>query len=143
MLPFSCLYHACAEEVYSVCLISVHVLQWSDLFTTILTIWVTIITMAKLPVTVRSVVNMMAVMILSVLVHHTHNVTVTLLVPSLVSVMVLVTCWSISCVHTSQCTPGTRYCTLHCVPGLLLLSVSIITSLFSYNQAGISHFFIT
>ena len=43
----SCLYHACAEEVYSVCLISVSVLSWSDSFTTILTIWVTIVTMAR------------------------------------------------------------------------------------------------
>ena len=43
--------------------------------------WVTIITMARLPVTIRSVVNMLAVILISVLVHHTPNVTVTLSSP--------------------------------------------------------------
>ena len=104
----SCLYHACAEEVYSVCLISVTVLQWADIFTTVLTIWVTLVTMARLPVTIRSVVNMLAVILISVLVHHTPNVTVTLVLPSLVGVLVLVICWTWSCVTTGQCSLTTR-----------------------------------
>jgi len=135
----SCLYHACAEEVYSVCLISVTVLQWADIFTTVLTIWVTLVTMARLPVTIRSVVNMLAVILISVLVHHTPNVTVTLVLPSLVGVLVLVICWTWSCVTTGQCSLTTRYCVLHCVPGVMLLAISIITSLFSYNKSAFTH----
>ena len=106
----SCLYHACAEEVYSVCLVSVSLLRWSDVFTTALSVWVTLVTMARLPVTVRSVLNMMAVLCIAVLVtHSTRSVTMTLVMPSLVASLILVTSWSIACVSTGECQPRTRY----------------------------------
>ena len=41
------------QEVYSVCLVTVGLLRWSDTFTTVLAVWVTLVTMASLPVTVR------------------------------------------------------------------------------------------
>ena len=122
----SCLYHACVEDVYSVCVISLTILRWSDMFTTVLTIWVTIITMAQLSVIIRSVLNMTSVMVLSILCLYTTNITLTLVIPSVVSVVVLLLCWTISCVTTGQCSPRTRYCMLHCCPGLMLLSLSII-----------------
>ena len=42
--------------MYSVCLVTVGLLRWSDTFTTVLAVWVTLVTMASLPVTVRYVV---------------------------------------------------------------------------------------
>ena len=42
--------------MYSVCLVTVGLLRWSDTFTTVLAVWVTLVTMASLPVTVRCVV---------------------------------------------------------------------------------------
>ena len=38
------------------CLVTVGLLRWSDTFTTVLAVWVTLVTMASLPVTVRYVV---------------------------------------------------------------------------------------
>ena len=124
----SCLYHACAEQVYSVCLVSVSLLGWSDTFTTILTIWVTIITIARLPVTLRSVINMLAVIILAVLVEHTDSVTMTTILPSLAGLVILVICTCVRCVQTGQCCPSTKYFFLHFLPGLILLSLSVSSS---------------
>ena len=148
----SCLYHACAEEVYSVCLASLGLLRWSDVLTTVLSVWVTLITMARLPVTVRSVLNMMAVLCIAVLVTHApHSVTMTLVIPSLAAAAILVTSWSIACVSTGDCQPRSRYkvqstiltvhplvryLVLHCFPGLFLLTISILTCLFHHNKHG-------
>ena len=124
----SCLYHACAEQVYSVCLLSVSVLSWSDGFTTVLTIWVTVLTIARLPVTLRSVINMLAVISLAVLVEHTNSVTMTTIIPTLVSLVILVICLVVRCAQTGQCCPSSKYFFLHFLPGLALLALSIFCS---------------
>ena len=55
----SCLYHACAQDIYSVCLLHVTVLHFCDVFTDILTTWVTLLAMASLPHPVRSVLHLL------------------------------------------------------------------------------------
>ena len=60
-LVYSCLHHACAQYVYSVCVLHVTVLHFCDVFTDILTTWVTLLAMASLPHHVRSVLHMMGV----------------------------------------------------------------------------------
>ena len=53
----SCLYHACAEEIYSVCLVPLSLLSFCDQFTTSLTLWVTLLTVPALPHSLRSALN--------------------------------------------------------------------------------------
>ena len=124
----SCLYHACAEQVYSVCVLSLSVLAWSDTFTTVTTIWVTILTIPRLPVTLRSLINMLAVICLAVLVEHTDSLTLTTVIPTLASLVILLVCLVVRCVQTGQCWPSTSYAALHFVPGILLLAASLASS---------------
>ena len=123
-----CLYHACAEQVYSVCVLSLSVLAWADTFTTITTIWVTILTIPRLPVTLRSLINMMAVICLAVVVEHTDSITLTTIIPTLVSLVILLVSLAVRCVQTGECCPTTSYAALHFIPGVLLLAASIASS---------------
>ena len=56
---FSSLYHACAGQIYSLCVLNVSILGFSDIFTDILATWVTLLAMAPLPSSVRSVLHVM------------------------------------------------------------------------------------
>ena len=54
---FSSLYHACAGQIYSLCVLNVTILRFSDIFTHILATWVTLLAMAPLPPSFRSVLH--------------------------------------------------------------------------------------
>ena len=56
---FSSLYHACAGHIYSLCILNATILRFSDIFTNILATWVTLLAIAPLPSSVRSVLHVL------------------------------------------------------------------------------------
>ena len=98
----SCLYHACAEEVYSVCLMDKSILQWSDMFTTALSIWATLITLGRLPVTIRSILTLTAVIVFSINCLYSINSALSLVTATSISILILVSTWIFSFSSTKQ-----------------------------------------
>jgi len=118
-LVSSCLYHACAQDVYSVCVLHVTVLRFCDVFSDILSTWVTLLAMASLPHTVRSVLHMIGAIGVALAVKH--DITpITFLAPSLVGSTILLLSWFWRCISDKSCFPSTKYLTLYCLPGLVI-----------------------
>ena len=119
-LVSSCLHHACAQDVYSVCVLHATVLHFGDVFTDILSTWVTLLAMASLPPPVRSVLHMMGAIAVAVAVKQDKTAPLTFLAPSLVGTTVLLLSWFCRCIRDKSCYPSTKYLALFCLPGLLI-----------------------
>ena len=135
----SCLYHACAEEVYSVCLMDKSILQWSDMFTTALSIWATLITLGRLPVTIRSILTLTAVIVFSINCLYSINSALSLVTATSISILILVSTWIFSFSSTKQLFTSSKHCILQIIPGLVFLHLSILPSIFYPNKG--KHFF--
>ena len=119
-LVSSCLHHACAGDVYSVCVLHATVLHFCDVFTAILSLWVTLLAMASLPHQVRSVLHIMGVIVVVLAVKQDRSSPLTFLAPSLLGTTILLLSWFWRCIRDKSCYPSTKYLSLYCLPGLLI-----------------------
>ena len=119
-LVSSCLYHACAQDIYSVCVLPMTVLHFCDVFTDILSTWVTLLAMAALPMPVRSVLHLVGTIAVVVAAKQDSSAPLTYLAPALLGVFILLVSWFWRCARDRACYPGTKYLTLYCLPGALI-----------------------
>jgi len=143
-LVSSCLYHACDQDIYSVCVLHLSVLQFCDIFTDILCSWVTILAMCWLPNSVRSVLQTAGVLGIAVAVQGSRASPLTVVVPCLLAVAVLITSWLWRCASIRSCYPGPKYLLLYCLPGVGvgaagLLSLRLVNQESSSGQGQYLH----
>lgn len=119
-LVSSCLHHACAQDVYSVCVLHATVLHFCDVLTDILSMWVTLLAMACLPHQVRSVLHMVGTIAVAMAVNQDSNSSFTFLVPSLLGTAIMLVSWFWRCTRDKSCYPSMKYLSLYCLPGLLI-----------------------
>ncbi|XP_035217059.1 transmembrane protein 8B-like, partial [Stegodyphus dumicola] len=127
----STFYHACDAEVYSYCLIRLSVLQFCDFYSAILSVWVTLIAMAKLPNIVQSFTHMAGAVGVALGVEYDRTGLWVFVLPTGIGLLILFTSWANQCRKKHVCYPTHRVWLFFLLPGALLaLSGLIIYAFF-------------
>ncbi|XP_055926522.1 transmembrane protein 8B-like isoform X1 [Argiope bruennichi] len=122
----SAFYHACDAEVYSFCLIRLNVLQFCDFYLAILSIWVTLIAMSKLPNAVQSFVHMAGAIGVALGVEYDRTGLWVFALPTGIGLVILLTSWVTRCYKKHLCYPSRRTWLVGLLPGTLLASAGLI-----------------
>lgn len=86
-------YHACDAEVYSYCLIRINVLQFCDFYLAILSVWITLIAMAKLPNSLQSFIHMAGAVGVALGVEYDRTGLWVFVLPTGIGLVILLTSW--------------------------------------------------
>lgn len=86
-------YHACDAEVYSYCLIRINVLQFCDFYLAILSVWITLIAMAKLPNSFQSFIHMAGAVGVALGVEYDRTGLWVFVLPTGIGLVILLTSW--------------------------------------------------
>ncbi|XP_033222344.1 post-GPI attachment to proteins factor 6-like [Belonocnema kinseyi] len=78
---FSTFYHACDQQFLTYCIAKYEVLQYSDFFSSILSFWVTLVSMAQLPTRFLSVCYMFGALIIAFSVESNRTGLISILIP--------------------------------------------------------------
>ncbi|GFY80087.1 transmembrane protein 8B [Trichonephila inaurata madagascariensis] len=116
----SAFYHACDAEVYSFCLIRLNVLQFCDFYLAILSIWVTLIAMAKLPSSIQSFVHMAGAVGVALGVEYDRTGLWVFVLPTGIGLIILITSWITRCYRKHLCYPSRRIWLFCLLPGAIL-----------------------
>ena len=75
-LVAGCIHHACVDSVYSVCLGHSSLLHYADMLSDQLSVWVTVLSMAYLPHSLRSVLHITGGVTIATAAHFQHNLVI-------------------------------------------------------------------
>lgn len=92
-------YHACDAEVYSYCLIRINVLQFCDFYLAILSVWITLIAMAKLPNSFQSFIHMAGAVGVAFGVEYDRTGLWVFVLPTGIGLVILLTSWVSRMLH--------------------------------------------
>ncbi|KAF4531342.1 hypothetical protein B566_EDAN017444 [Ephemera danica] len=123
---FSALYHACDEEVFSVCLLRLNVLQFCDFYSAILAFWVTLLAMAHLPVPLTSLLHMAGAIGVALGIEYDRTGLAVFMVPTLSGIVILAVSWVVHCRQRHSCFPSKKYWLIYLPPGLILAAGGLI-----------------
>ncbi|KAG8178508.1 hypothetical protein JTE90_005403 [Oedothorax gibbosus] len=122
----SSFYHACDAEVYSFCLIRLGVLQFCDFYLAILSVWVTLIAMAKLPDKVQNFVHMAGAVGVALGVEYDRTGLWVFVLPTGIGLTILLTSWITRCYKKHSCYPSRRVWLFCLLPGTLLAVIGLV-----------------
>ncbi|XP_005105280.1 post-GPI attachment to proteins factor 6 [Aplysia californica] len=127
---FSTFYHACdTDHVYSLCIMPYNALSFGDFFASLLSFWVTLLAMARIPTGVRSFFHMLGALFISVgEVYNRHGLLEQLL-PILGGVVIVVVSWGVQSYRLKHLFPSRRRLMFFIAPGVLLASLGLIFNL--------------
>ena len=152
---FSTFYHTCDQEINlkhlpqtieracQALYVSKEVLQFCDFFCAILSFWVTIISMAKLPEKVVSFLHMLGVLLVAVLVQYNRNGIQVFVVPIPLGVLILIITLIVRSVKKKRVLKANRSCALwlslgviFSVGAVLIFALIETTSNYQYVHSG-------
>ncbi|XP_043483098.1 post-GPI attachment to proteins factor 6-like isoform X3 [Leptopilina heterotoma] len=122
-MMFSTFYHACDQQFLTYCIAKYEVLQFSDFFSSILSFWVTLVSMAQLPTRFLSVCHMFGALIIAFTVESNRTGLISILIP--LGIGVLLPTWSYiyGCIKSRKCKKPRS--TWKFVVGLLLACIGV------------------
>ena len=152
---FSTFYHTCDQEVNLKHLpwglerachalyVSKEVLQFCDFFCAILSFWVTIISMAKLPEKVVNFLHMLGVLLISILVQYNRNGIQVFVVPIPLGILILIITMVVRSVKKKKVLKVNRSCAVWVSLGVLFAVLAVLifalietTSNYQYVHSG-------
>ena len=92
-MPVFQLYHACDQDVYTVCVVKYSVLEFCDTFTGVMSYWVTVVTISSLPDTLRSLFHMVGTVGVALAVQNNRDSLLTFTLPIVLGLTTLVISW--------------------------------------------------
>lgn len=125
---FSTFYHACdaGENIVSFCITNVSVLQFSDFFTALLGIWVTLIALANLPYSWPSILHMSGAICIAFGSTLNRRSLWAFLIPAVVGVLIVIVRWGLY-YRQKRFLPVTKKYLYRNLPvGLVLVVVGLI-----------------
>ncbi|XP_054708234.1 post-GPI attachment to proteins factor 6-like [Uloborus diversus] len=122
----SSFYHACDAEVYSYCLIRLSVLQFCDFYSAILSVWVTLIAMAKLPYQMQSFIHMAGAVGVALGVEYDRTGLWVFALPAGMGLVILLTSWVTRCYKKRLCYPARRIWLSCLLPGAVLATSGLV-----------------
>uniref|UniRef100_A0A8C2PH17 Transmembrane protein 8B n=1 Tax=Capra hircus TaxID=9925 RepID=A0A8C2PH17_CAPHI len=139
---FSTFYHACDQPgIVVFCIMDYDVLQFCDFLGSLMSVWVTVIAMARLQPVVKQVLYLLGAMLLSMALQLDRHGLWNLLGPSLFALGILATAWTVRSVRRRHCYPPTWRRWLFCLcPGSLIAGSAIL--LYAFVETRDNYFYI-
>ncbi|XP_017877857.1 transmembrane protein 8B-like [Ceratina calcarata] len=126
---FSTFYHACeaGEDVYSVCIMRLSVLQFCDFFNALLSIWVTLVAMASFGPKLTAFCQTTGAVILAMSAEMDRTALWVFLLPAMTGSALIGLSWGIRCKRRGTVRyPSRPYRSIYFPAGLLLVSLGLV-----------------
>jgi transmembrane protein 8A/B len=135
---FSTFYHACdvADANYSMCIVRLGVLQYSDFFCGLLSFWVTLVAMAALEPKTVSLLHMIGAVLIAFGTELNKQALLVFLIPVATGVCVVALSWGMRCRMTRKLFPARAYLVVYLPIGLLFVAVGLICFAFLQTNAN-------
>ncbi|GAB1288444.1 Transmembrane protein 8B [Apodemus speciosus] len=139
---FSTFYHACDQPgVVVFCIMDYDVLQFCDFLGSLMSVWVTVIAMARLQPVIKQVLYLLGAMLLSMALQLDRHGLWNLLGPSLFALGILATAWTVRSVRRRHCYPPTwRRWLFYLCPGSLIAGSAVL--LYAFVETRDNYFYI-
>ncbi|KAJ7335104.1 hypothetical protein JRQ81_013045 [Phrynocephalus forsythii] len=138
---FSTFYHACDQPgIVVFCIMDYDVLQFCDFLSSLMSVWVTIIAMARLQPVIKQVLYLLGAMLLSMALQLDRHGLWNLLGPSLFALGIMASAWAARSVRRRHCYPPTwQRWTFYLLPGALIAASAIL--LYAFVETEENYFY--
>ncbi|XP_013077493.2 post-GPI attachment to proteins factor 6-like isoform X1 [Biomphalaria glabrata] len=127
---FSTFYHACdTSEVYKLCIMPYNALSFADFFASLLSFWVTLMAMARIPGGLRSFFHMLSALLISLGEVYDRHGLVEQLLPIVGGVTIVLFSWGYQCYKKKSIYPSKRRLLYFIFPGVCLACLGLILNL--------------
>ncbi|XP_018430904.1 PREDICTED: transmembrane protein 8B-like [Nanorana parkeri] len=139
---FSTFYHACDQPgIVVFCIMEYDVLQFCDFLGSLMSVWVTVISMARLQPIIKQVLYLLGAMLLSMALQLDRHGLWNLLGPSLFAVGIMAVAWTFRTIRRRHCYPPTwKRWLFYLCPGTLIASSAV--ALYAFVETEENYFYI-
>ncbi|XP_061463324.1 transmembrane protein 8B [Rhineura floridana] len=139
---FSTFYHACDQPgIVVFCIMDYDVLQFCDFLGSLMSVWVTVIAMARLQPVVKQVLYLLGAMLLSMALQLDRHGLWNLLGPSLFALGIMAVAWTARSIRRRHCYPPTwQRWTFYLLPGALIAASAVL--LYAFVETEENYFYI-
>nr|DBA23857.1 TPA: hypothetical protein GDO54_014731 [Pyxicephalus adspersus] len=139
---FSTFYHACDQPgIVVFCIMEYDVLQFCDFLGSLMSVWVTVISMARLQPIIKQVLYLLGAMLLSMALQLDRHGLWNLLGPSLFAVGIMAIAWTFRTIRRRHCYPPTwKRWLFYLCPGTLIASSAV--ALYAFVETEENYFYI-
>uniref|UniRef100_A0A8C5LZE6 Transmembrane protein 8B n=1 Tax=Leptobrachium leishanense TaxID=445787 RepID=A0A8C5LZE6_9ANUR len=139
---FSTFYHACDQPgIVVFCIMEYDVLQFCDFLGSLMSVWVTVISMARLQPIIKQILYLLGAMLLSMALQLDRHGLWNLLGPSLFAVGIMAIAWTFRTIRRRHCYPPTwKRWLFYLCPGLLIASSAV--ALYAFVETEENYFYI-
>lgn len=127
---FSTFYHACdTSEVYQLCIMPYNALSFADFFASLLSFWVTLMAMARIPQGMRSFFHMLSALFISLGEVYDRHGLIEQLLPIVGGVFIVLVSWGFQCYKKKSIFPSKKRLLKFILPGVTLACSGLIFNL--------------
>ncbi|KYO36176.1 transmembrane protein 8B isoform B [Alligator mississippiensis] len=139
---FSTFYHACDQPgIVVFCIMEYDVLQFCDFLGSLMSVWVTVIAMARLQPVVKQVLYLLGAMLLSMALQLDRHGLWNLLGPSLFALGIMAIAWTARSIRRRHCYPPTwKRWAFYLCPGALIAAAAVL--LYAFVETEENYFYI-
>ncbi|KAF1640096.1 UNVERIFIED_CONTAM: Transmembrane protein 8B, partial [Eudyptes robustus] len=139
---FSTFYHACDQPgIVVFCIMEYDVLQFCDFLGSLMSVWVTVIAMARLQPMVKQVLYLLGAMLLSMALQMDRHGLWNLLGPSLFALGIMAIAWTARTIRRRHCYPPTwKRWAFYLCPGVLIAAAAVL--LYTFVETEENYFYI-
>ncbi|XP_077202769.1 transmembrane protein 8B isoform X2 [Paroedura picta] len=138
---FSTFYHACDQPgIVVFCIMDYDVLQFCDFLGSLMSVWVTVIAMARLQPVVKQVLYLLGAMLLSMALQLDRHGLWNLLGPSLFALGIMAIAWTARSIRRRHCYPPSwQRWAFHLLPGALIAASAVL--LYAFVETEENYFY--
>lgn len=136
---FSTFYHACeaGEDVYSICIMRLNVLQFCDFFNALLSIWVTLVAMASFGPKLTAFFQILGAIVLAMSAEMDRTALWVFLLPAITGSALIGLSWGLRCRRRKSVRyPSRIYRTIFFPAGLLTVSLGLVCYAFLQTRSN-------
>uniref|UniRef100_A0A4W3HZL0 Transmembrane protein 8B n=1 Tax=Callorhinchus milii TaxID=7868 RepID=A0A4W3HZL0_CALMI len=139
---FSTFYHACDQPgVVVLCIMDYDVLQFCDFLGSMMSVWVTVIAMARLQPIIKQILYLLGAMLLSMALQLDRHGLWNLLGPSLFALGIMAIAWTIRTIRRRRCYPPTwKRWVFYLFPGTVIAMSAV--ALYTFVETEENYFYI-
>uniref|UniRef100_A0A803SN20 EGF-like domain-containing protein n=1 Tax=Anolis carolinensis TaxID=28377 RepID=A0A803SN20_ANOCA len=139
---FSTFYHACDQPgIVVFCIMDYDVLQFCDFLGSLMSVWVTVIAMARLQPVIKQVLYLLGAMLLSMALQLDRHGLWNLLGPSLFALGIMAIAWTARSIRRRHCYPPTwQRWLFYLLPGALIAASAVL--LYAFVETEENYFYI-
>ncbi|MGH0162122.1 UNVERIFIED_CONTAM: hypothetical protein FKN15_042434 [Acipenser sinensis] len=139
---FSTFYHACDQPgVVVFCIMEYDVLQFCDFLGSLMSVWVTVISMARLQSIIKQVLYLLGAMALSMALQLDRHGLWNLLGPSIFALGIMAIAWTVRTIRRRRCYPPTwKRWVFYLFPGTMIATSAV--ALYAFVETEENYFYI-